>query len=311
MGFFNENKDVNLARLQNRTEDQIDSDEIPLHVAVLGDNKEALEILLEKGANINITNRNNHTALEALIEAKNENIPMLQLLVEKGADIDSGLSLAVLQTYEYDKWELRANGEEYKQDTSKHRNKFATIRFLISKNPKIDCLKEDPRRCYDDPDNRHTGTDLYRVLKAKADVDIVEYFLKNPKQSLVKLSGYIFSRSGQSSSSGGGLKICFEQYHYKLLQELMKKKLWESAMKLLLLLEMSDDPDRGLIRTYKAYDNKYPIEGVEEYKDGIFETIMYNVPNFNYEDEYGNTVINMVFDIYLKLLEHGDIDVGL
>jgi len=309
--FFTENPNLNLKKLQNATEDELPSEKIPLHVAVLSDNKEALEILLEKGANINVTNRNNHSALEALIEAENENIPMLQLLVEKGADIDSGLSLAVLQTYDYDKWELRANGEEYKQDTSKHRNKFATIRFLISKNPKIDSLKEDPRRGYDDPDNRHTGTDLYRVLKAKADVDIVQYFLKNPKQSLGELSGYIITRSGQQTSSGGGLKICFEQYHYKLLQELMKKKLWESAMKLLLLLEMSDEPDRGPIRKYKPYDNKYPIEGVEEYKEGIFETIMSNVSNLNYEDEYGNKAIHMVFDIYLRLLENGDIDVGL
>jgi ankyrin repeat protein len=58
----------------------------PLHVAVIDNRPEIVQLLLEHGANINaVTNKEKQSPLHLAIIANNLN--MLQILIEKGADI--------------------------------------------------------------------------------------------------------------------------------------------------------------------------------------------------------------------------------
>lgn len=57
----------------------------PLHVAVLVKNQEAVELLINKGADLNINGNAGQTPLHVAISAKNQDA--IKLLIEKGADL--------------------------------------------------------------------------------------------------------------------------------------------------------------------------------------------------------------------------------
>lgn len=63
----------------------------PLHIAVATNNLEVAKLLLEKGANLEIKNKNNLTPLSLAIFCYEKNpkyLDMIKFLVESGAEVD-------------------------------------------------------------------------------------------------------------------------------------------------------------------------------------------------------------------------------
>lgn len=63
------------------------NDNTPLHVAVIDGYKELVELIIEKGADINAKNKNDHTPL--LIAVANEDSKIVELLISKGANVNA------------------------------------------------------------------------------------------------------------------------------------------------------------------------------------------------------------------------------
>lgn len=57
----------------------------PLHYAVMASNKKMIELLLAKGANVNIQKNDGYTPLH--LAAARDNIAMVEFLITKGADV--------------------------------------------------------------------------------------------------------------------------------------------------------------------------------------------------------------------------------
>jgi len=264
------------------------SEEIPLHVAAIKGNKEALQILLSNGADINIKNDEEKTAVMVLIDtlgkqkSEYEFIDMIKILIEKNAEVpDTAVSIAIKRCFD------------------------ETAKLLIR--------KDSTRAWKIDKTDGHYMEFIGKLFcYGTEEEDIMTYILTNNQFTLLN--------KGDGSGCGyPGMSLAT----YKLIKSFMEKQDWNNALKLAVILKKVvtdwnsfayDDDDVFRNQYGDNDDNKKDI-----IRPGVFEKILENitVTDLSFVDSTGYKLVDLMFDRYLadivlvdvsvgkKLLEHG------
>jgi len=240
------------------------SEEIPLHHAVLKRNLQAVEDILDEGADINVKNNENKTALTVLGEnggynngsgfSEHDDIPIIKLLLDRGSEISDDALINPLGNYQYQ-----------------------IIRLL---------LRHDLGRVLDFGDKNHLG---YFDINGEDDLDILSYFLNHPN----------FEFESQEFLEYGHKQTFVKAYH-TAIKKYMEMKEWETAIKLVVLIDCPVEKWRRFEEDYKGDDDE----------SNVLTEIVANMNDFTFVDSKGIKLIDMIFKTYIEEIKRLDTNFG-
>lgn len=123
-----------------------------------------------------------------------------------------------------------------------------------------------------------------KIMLDELDFDILEYFIGCP----------------QITFQERNIHWEFREYEYRMIKKFMEKKSWENAMRMI------------VVPANILFDNNYNLNGndVDETGPGILETILEKMTDFSFVDENGKKFVDEIFNKYLEMIEHMDVNAG-